>query len=351
MRAIREKILPREKLVSILEQMRKSGKRIGLTNGTFDILHSGHVIYLEEAKKKCDVLVVSVNTDSSVKAYKGDARPIVPEADRAIVVAALGSVDYVTFHSERRMKESLESIRPDYYIKGSDYKEEDLTSRDVLAQWNGKLVLIPLVEGKSTTGIIKKIIEAYGSQPISLESEKQAISKAVILDRDGVINEDIEYLHEPEKFRFIQGALEGIKKMHGADYKIVIATTQAGIGLGYFTKEDFFKVNKVMLRGFNDYGIAVSKVYFCPHSVSDNCACRKPRTGLIEMAKLDLNLDLARSWLIGDKASDILAGKNSGCRTILVNTRHAGAVNELSAKPDFIAADLIEAAGIIINNS
>jgi|TARA_Y100000310_G_scaffold336415_1_gene420881 rfaE bifunctional protein nucleotidyltransferase chain/domain len=348
MTSTKEKIFPREKLVKILEPLRKAGKTIGLTNGAFDILHAGHVTYLEEAKKKCDVLVVSINTDSSVKEYKGEGRPIMPEMERAMIVAALDSVDYVTFHSERRMKAALEAIKPKYYIKGGDYKETELTSRDVLKQWDGEIVLIPFVKGKSTTNIVKKIAEVYGSQPISIDSGKKELSNAVILDRDGVINEEVEFLHEPEKFKFIPAALEGIKKMQDAGYKIVIATTQAGIGLGYFTKEDFFKVNKTMLKGFNEHDIVISKIYFCPHSVSDNCTCRKPKIGLIERAKNDLNLDLAKSWVIGDKTSDIKAGKDAGCKTIIVKTGHKGEDKQHDIKPDFTAENLIEAADIII---
>lgn len=349
MHTIESKIIPREQLVPIIEKLKQEGKTIGLTNGAFDILHAGHVSYLENAKKKCDVLVVSVNTDSSVKEYKGDDRPIVPEVERASVIAALESVDFVTYHAERRMRAALEALKPKYYIKAGDYKVTDLTSRDVLEQWGGEVMLIPLVEGKSTTNIIQKVVEVYGNKPVSIDIT-QEVSKAVLLDRDGVINTEVEYLHEPDKFEFIPGALKGIKKMHEAGYKIVVITTQAGIGLGYFTKEDFFKVTKTMLKGFKEQGIPVSRVYFCPHSVSDNCNCRKPKTGLLERAKQDLNLDMANSWMIGDKTSDILAGKNAGCKTILVKTGHAGNDKEYPVEPTHITENLLEAASTITGN-
>ncbi len=351
MRTIKEKIFQREGLAEILEPIKEKGKKIGLTNGVFDILHAGHVAYLQEAREKCDVLVVSINTDSSVKEYKDDGRPIVPEMERALVVAALESVDYVTFHNERRMKATLEILRPKYYIKGGDYKTTELTSKDVLEKWGGEVVLIPMVEGKSTTNIIKKVLEVYSNNPVELKQDDKEIAKAVILDRDGVINKEVEYLHEPEKFEFIDGAMEGIKKLQQAGFKVVIATTQAGIGLGYFTKEDFYRVNKVMLKGFRENGIVASKIYFCPHSVSENCDCRKPNTGLIKKAEEDLNLDLSKSWMIGDKTSDIKAGKDAGCKTILVNTGHKGDDNEYKIRPDFVAKDLRDAAAIIVSNA
>ena len=350
MRNLKEKIFRREELAKILEPLKAAGKKVGLTNGAFDIVHSGHVICLENAKKMCDVLVVSVNTDSSVKEYKDDGKPIMPETERATVVAALESVDYVTFHNERRMRATLEIIRPDYYIKGGDYKGADLTSKDVIEQWGGEVMIVPLVEGKSTTNIIKKILQVYGCEPIELSQQKTEIGRAVMLDRDGVINDEVEFLHEPEKFKFMHGSIQGIKKMQEAGYKIVIVTNQAGIGLGYFTKEDFYKVNKVMLKGFKENGVIASRIYFCPHSLSEKCSCRKPDIGLIERAKNDLNLDLNRSWMIGDKTSDIQAGKNAGCRTILIRTGHAGTDKEYDIKPDFVANNLIEAAEIMIKS-
>jgi len=351
-KSIVSKIYKREELVDILQKKREAGKKIGVTNGTFDILHAGHVLYLEAAKKICDILVVSINTDESVKKYKDVNRPINPQEDRATIIASLQGVDYVTFHNEEKMQTTLELLRPDFYIKGGDYTESLLTSSDVLKGWGGKVKILPFIEGKSTTTIIKKIKQLSDSSiPVSIENVSSSFVSAVILDRDGVINEEVEYLHMPEKFQFIKNALVGIKEMQRMGFKIVIATTQAGIGLGYFTKEDFFKVNKVMLKGFSDFGITISKIYFCPHSKSENCACRKPNIELIERAKKDLNINLQNSWVIGDKTADILAGKKAGCKTILVLTGHAGKDKEFPTEPDFKARDLQEASEIIRKNT
>lgn len=349
MKSILSKIYPRDELVKTLKPLKASGKKIGVTNGAFDLLHSGHVQYLEKAKEKCDVLVVSLNTDTSVKEYKDPNRPVISEENRAIVVAALESVDYVTFHNERRMRATLEALQPNYYIKGADYTEKTLSSSDVLKKWGGKYLLIPFVKGQSTTGIIKKIMDLYGNQPVEIVNPNKSSgkNKAIILDRDGVINEEVEYLYEPEQFRFVSHALEGIKAMQNMGYHIVIVTTQAGIGLGYFTKEDFFRVNRVMLKGFRDYGIVISKIYFCPHAVFENCNCRKPKIGLIERAKEDLHLDLSQSWMIGDKTSDILAGKHAGVRTILVKTGHGNTNTEYDITADYECKDLEKAAEII----
>lgn len=348
MRSIKSKIYKREDLATIIASLKKEGKKVGFTNGVFDILHAGHVVYLEKAKEICDVLIVSLNTDASVKEYKGDMRPIVPEQKRAEVVAALESVNYVTFHPERRMRTTLEILKPDYYIKGGDYDAKSLTSSDVLVKWGGEVRFIPLVEGISTTNIINKIIATY--QTVKIENHGTVTpKKVVILDRDGVINEEIEYLHEPEKFKFIPGVIGALQKLQENGYALVIATVQAGIGLGYFTEEDFYKVNRYMLRELSQNGITISKIYFCPHSISENCNCRKPKTGMFEQAAKDLQVNLSDCWVVGDKSSDVIAGKSVGCHTILVETGHAGRDAETSTKPDFIAKDLAKATDIILS--
>ena len=139
--------------------------------------------------------------------------------------------------------------------------------------------------------------------------------------------------------------------MQGVGFKIVVVTNQAGIGLGYFTKEDFFKVNKKMLQGFYENGIKISKIYFCPHSIDDKCNCRKPKMALFELAKKDLNIDFKKSFIIGDTDSDIKVGRKVGIKTILVTTGHGGRNKNYRIKPDYIVDDLIEASKIMKSKS
>ena len=332
---IKEKIKTREELTEICNLVRKQGKKIGFSSGSFDILHAGHVIYLEKAKGLCDVLVVGVNSDSSVKKYKGKDRPIIPEKQRIGLVAALHSVDYVFLFDERRNKKNIEALKPDFYIKAGDYKIEELTSKKYVEEYSGRTILIPPEEGVSTTEIIKKIIRRGTKRP--RPERLLAVIRAVFLDRDGVINKDIGYLHEPEKFELLPKATEGLKLMQEVGYRLVVITNQPGIGLGYYTKEDFFKVNKEMLKQLSSHNILIDKIYFCPHSKSEKCSCRKPSIGLIERSREELNLDLKKSFVIGDKSSDILAGKKAGMKTILIG-------DDREAKPDFIARNLVEAA-------
>lgn len=343
---IEDKIISRTELAKILDKEKKGGKKIGFTSGVFDILHTGHVTFFEQAKNKCDILVVGINSDSSVKAYKGDKRPLVGEMDRLKVVAALSNVDYVFLFEERRNSKNLELLQPDYYFKAGDYTPDQLTSASIIQDKGGEVVILPAVEGISTSKFIEKIVKLYGKGD-DIKEDRRARNKAVFLDRDGVINKEIEYLHEPEKFVFEKNALAGIKKIQDLGYKIIVVTMQAGIGLGYFTKEDFYKVNKVMLKECNQNGILIDKIYFCPHSKRDNCDCRKPKTGLLERGKEDLDLDFSQCFIVGDKTSDILAGQSAGCKTVGVKTGHACADKEFDVKVDFMADDLLDAAEYI----
>ena len=149
------KILSRESLLGLVKKLKKQGKRIVTANGTFDILHPGHIKFLEEAKAQGDMLIVAVNSNSSVKQNKGPSRPVNTEQDRARMLAALQCVDYVTIFSERTPIELLEAVRPDVHVNGSDYGENCIEAPTVKKN-GGRIHIIELVPGYSTTGLIKK---------------------------------------------------------------------------------------------------------------------------------------------------------------------------------------------------
>jgi len=352
-----EKIKTRDELAKICARLHNEGKLVGFTSGVFDILHAGHVEYLEKAKALCDVLIVGINSDVSVKRYKGKNRPFVPENLREKVLAGLTSVDFVFVFGERRNQQNILALRPDFYIKAGDYSPDQLTSKEIVESVGGKVVLIPIETKISTTDIIERIVDSEGGGPERVVEKEGAVhfvkrslkaAPAVFLDRDGTINDEMEYLHDPKKFKLLPNALEGLKKLQDMGYRLVIVTNQGGIGLGYYTEEDFYRVNREMFRQLAPTGIKIDKIYFCPHSASENCNCRKPNIGLIERAVADLNIDLANSFFIGDKTIDLETGRRAGIRKILVRTGHAGADAIYAVEPDYVADDLLDAANWIL---
>ena len=150
-------IITQEEIVKIVRDGQKNGKTFVATNGCFDILHVGHVRYLQKTKSLADFSIVMLNSDKSVKLIKGDSRPINNQDDRAEILTALSCVDYVVLFEERSPAELLEKIKPDIYTKGADYTLDTLPERDIVERNGIKVKFIEFVQGKSTTNIINKI--------------------------------------------------------------------------------------------------------------------------------------------------------------------------------------------------
>lgn len=151
-------------LEKICQELKNQNKTIVTSNGTFDILHTGHLDSLQRAKAFGEILIVGVNSDSSVREYKGDKRPINSQNDRAALIAGLKCVDYVVIFYEREPSRLLGIIKPNIHVKGEDYRTKTIFERDVVEKNGGIIKLIPLVQDYSTSKIIKKIIEVYGKQ-------------------------------------------------------------------------------------------------------------------------------------------------------------------------------------------
>ncbi|HUN66833.1 MAG TPA: D-glycero-beta-D-manno-heptose 1-phosphate adenylyltransferase [Bacteroidota bacterium] len=141
--------------------LREHGKKVVFTNGVFDILHRGHVDYLEKARALGDVLVVGLNSDASVRRIKGEKRPVVGEADRAFVVAHLTPVDFVTIFQEDTPLQLITALLPDVLVKGADWKVDAIVGREIVEQHGGRVATIEFVPDRSTSGIIERILERY----------------------------------------------------------------------------------------------------------------------------------------------------------------------------------------------
>ena len=150
-------VINRDELSKLVSNLKAAGKKIVTTNGCFDILHVGHVQILNGARALGDVLIVGLNSDASVQRFKGADRPVVSEADRAEVLSNLRSVDYVTIFDEDNPVEFLKVVKPDIHVKGKDYANKKLAEQEVVESLGGKVELLDLVPGKSTTSLIGKI--------------------------------------------------------------------------------------------------------------------------------------------------------------------------------------------------
>ncbi len=157
------KIFNRNELATVLQQLKSEGNVVVTTNGCFDVLHLGHLRYLQAARQLGDLLVVAINSDASVRELKGENRPLIPEDERAEMLAGLECVDYVVIFPELTPIELLSELKPDIHVKGGDYKLEQLVEREVVEANGGKVIVGLNVPGKSTTNLIEVICERYVS--------------------------------------------------------------------------------------------------------------------------------------------------------------------------------------------
>jgi len=152
-----KKVKTIDSLLKILKKLKVEGKTIGFTNGCFDILHPGHIAYLENARKYVDILILGLNSDKSVRKIKGKLRPLISERDRARVVSALEAVDYVVIFDEETPYRLIKIIKPDYLFKGADWKVDDVVGKDIVESYGGYVKSIPYLKKYSTTKLINKI--------------------------------------------------------------------------------------------------------------------------------------------------------------------------------------------------
>ncbi len=171
------------------------------------------------------------------------------------------------------------------------------------------------------------------------------IRPAIFLDRDGVINEDIGFVHRAEDVVILPGVISGLWALQELGYALILVTNQSGIGRGYYSEEEFTRLNTWMLSLLEDEGIGIQAVYHCPHAPEDDCDCRKPKPGMILRAAREHQIDLARSWMIGDKTSDIAAARNAGIHhRVLVRT---GQFQGAHAADALVVNDMNELVGVL----
>jgi rfaE bifunctional protein nucleotidyltransferase chain/domain len=321
-----------EELLSQVTVWRTSGQEIGFTCGAFDLLHAGHIDYLQKARGLCDRLIVAVNSDVSIRSYKDPMRPIISEKHRLSLVASLSCVDAAILMDDTRPARLIELLRPDLYIKGGDYQPEQLRSASIVESYGGRCILIAIEHEISTSAIISRIQRASLYAPVE-HLKSPAPLGIVFLDRDGTLIENVPFLKDPYRVKLLPGVGEGLRLLQDHGFRLVVVTNQQGLGLGYFDYDAFTAVNSEMLRQLATYGVRVSKFYFCPHSFAENCTCRKPGTQLIERALRDFECNAEQCYLLGDSTSDMEAAAASGCKGFLL-----GAPSPESSRPPFLDA-------------
>jgi rfaE bifunctional protein nucleotidyltransferase chain/domain len=296
---------------------RRSGLRVGFTCGAFDLLHAGHVDYLEKARQLCDRLIVAVNSDASVRRYKNPLRPIIGEQQRARLIGALACVDAVVIMQESRPLSLIESLKPDIYVKGGDYRSGTLRSAPAVETYGGKSVMIPVTEEISTTKIVERV------NALSLHAQPDQIAvpanrPIVFLDRDGTLIRDVHFLNDATRVSLLPGVGDGLKQLLDLGFLLVVITNQQGLGLGYFDYDTFVAINSEMLRQLSEFSVRIARFYFCPHSVEEQCDCRKPAAGLLRRAMADFHSRPDDCFMIGDSPGDMEAARTAGCEGLLV---------------------------------
>ena len=170
--------------------------------------------------------------------------------------------------------------------------------------------------------------------------------KTIFLDRDGIINKEVNYLHKIDEFQFIDGIFDSCLFLINLGYEIIIITNQSGIARGYYTERDYQNLTQWMLRKFNEKNIKILDIFHCPHGPDSTCFCRKPKPGMFLEAKSKYNINMKKSWMIGDNERDILAANSAGIsKTILLDKNHTKLLSE--SKSDFIINSVKELNKVI----
>lgn len=245
---MRDKIKSREELKEIVDRARTEGRKVAFTNGCFDLIHVGHTRYLQEAKKYGDIFIVAVNSDSSVRALKGDSRPIISEDQRAEVLAALGCVDYVTIFSELDPLKLITYLKPDFLVKGGDWAADTIIGKEVVEAEGGRVIRVSVIEGAATTNIVQRIIDRYAGEKVKegdtrVEVNKKAKGiKLLVLDVDGVMTDGrVVFADSGEELKAFD-----VKDGHG-----IKMLMRSGVGVALLTGRD----SRVVIHRAGDLGI------------------------------------------------------------------------------------------------
>jgi D-glycero-D-manno-heptose 1,7-bisphosphate phosphatase len=181
------------------------------------------------------------------------------------------------------------------------------------------------------------------------------VRRAVFLDRDGTVNEEVSYLDDPDRLRLIPGAAEAIRLLNEAGILAVVISNQAGIGRGYFSAATVEAIHERLAEQLASGDAHLDALYYCPHHPSEGCDCRKPKAGMLVRAAREQGIDMGRAFMVGDKVSDLDAGRRVGCRTVLVLTGYGEqareTLNKCNFRPGYVAINLCDAVKWILTEA
>lgn len=248
-------------------------------------------------------------------------------------------------------------VKGEYADFGKDIFPRVLANNEQIFAYN----TTEYIKDIGTLDRLKEVESDYLSGKIHRKNSSTR-QKAIFLDRDGVINRDVEPLDRPEKFQLLPGVCDAIKVINNSDYLAVVVTNQPMIAKGFADEEQLREVHNYMETILGRDGSYLDRIYYCPHhpekghvgereDLKIKCSCRKPETGMLDLAALEMNIDLNQSYIVGDRTVDIMTGKNAGVRTILIREGYAGLDGKYECKPDYVCADLAEAVNFITQNN
>jgi len=316
-------------LKKILSKLRNKNKTIGAMSGGYDLLHKGHQNAIIFSSKQVDNLFVLVNSDSSIKKYKGESRPINNEQKRLRDLNLFNEKNYYILFDELIPNNLLEIIKPDKYFISPEWSKSPVETL-VLNKFKTEVLKHPHLKNFSTSNSIDSTLDSKG---------------AIFLDRDGTINFDCGYLNNIESINISKENFLGLENLNNLNFNIFIITNQSGVSKGLISKKEFETVNNEILKQIRKNNGRVDKTYVDFSDSKNPSKFRKPNTGLVEEAVNEFKISLAKSWLVGDKDTDILLGKLCNIKTIYIKNKLYKYNSIL--KPDFVCRNLMEASKII----
>lgn len=336
--AFEKKLITISELCERLASIRDSRKVVACS-GSFDVVHAGHAMMLEEARAQGDVLVVFLNTDESIGLYKGPSRPAIPFRDRAAILASMVAVDYVIPLEELTPLSLIEQLKPDIYFNGADWGDRSV-ERTLVESYGGSLrVASAHVRVSSSSDLIRTIKDRADVPTV----------RGIFLDRDGVLIKDRGYVHTPDEVELMPGVIEGLRLLRDAGWQFYVVTNQSGIGRGMYSTEAMEKTHAHIRELLAKSDITIKSFYHCPHTPEEGCLCRKPGVGMLIQAAKEHGIALSKSWMIGDRSSDIAAGRLANMKTIAVAAPGTEFADSTSV-PDAFVLNLEAAAAHILGS-